>query len=230
MPQTPGVTPMAARSSGTRIGGPSGPACSTYRSCRTATIFRQTLPSCNLSPRQRNGTSCGASRAAKFLYWISRGNLGSYLDAISFGEAIGETPSTATVRTQRTKDGVGLNFAQQIAPDLGIFARAGLSQGTVEEIDFTDINRSISGGLLLTGSRWGRPDDTFGLAGAINRTRIRASFISLPAGLAASSATVSYPTPVRSRSSKLFIVSVSSTGRISAWTISSSRTRPITAT
>ena len=72
------------------------------------------------------------------------------------------------MRTQRTKDGVGLNFAQQIAPDFGVFARAGLSQGTVEEIDFTDINQSISGGLLLTGSRCGRPDDTFGLAGAIN--------------------------------------------------------------
>jgi high affinity Mn2+ porin len=105
----------------------------------------------------------------KFLYWISRGNLGSYLDAISLGEALGEPPSTAGVRTQRTKDGIGLNFAQQIAPDFGVFARAGLSQGTVEEIDFTDINQSISGGLSLTGSRWGRPDDTFGLAGAINR-------------------------------------------------------------
>jgi high affinity Mn2+ porin len=105
----------------------------------------------------------------KFLYWISRGNLGSYLDAVSLGEAIGGPPSTAAVRTQRTKDGVGLNFAQQIAPDFGVFARAGLSQGTVEEIDFTDINQSISGGLSLIGSRWGRPDDTFGLAGAINR-------------------------------------------------------------
>ena len=111
----------------------------------------------------------GQPGSLKFLYWISRGNLGSYLDAVSFGEALGEPPSTAAVRTQRTKDGVGLNFAQQIAPDFGIFARAGLSQGTVEEIDFTDINQSISGGLSLAGSRWGRPGDTFGLAGAINR-------------------------------------------------------------
>ncbi|MBV8739734.1 MAG: carbohydrate porin [Alphaproteobacteria bacterium] len=105
----------------------------------------------------------------KLLYWIVRGNLGTYLDAISLGEAVGEPPSTAGVRTQRTKDGIGLNLAQQIAPDLGVFARASVSQGTVEEIAFTDINRSISGGLSLGGSRWGRPDDTFGLAGAINR-------------------------------------------------------------
>jgi high affinity Mn2+ porin len=105
----------------------------------------------------------------KLLYWIARGNLGTYLDAISLGEAIGELPSIAGVRTQRTKDGIGLNLAQQIAPDFGVFARASVSQGTVEEIDFTDINQSISGGLSLGGSRWGRPDDTFGLAGAANR-------------------------------------------------------------
>jgi high affinity Mn2+ porin len=39
----------------------------------------------------------------------------------------------------------------------------------VEEDAFTDINKSISGGLSLIGTRWGRPDDTVGLAGAVNR-------------------------------------------------------------
>src|SRR5215831_8811419 len=87
----------------------------------------------------------------------------------SLGEATGMTPSTGDVRSFRTKDGWGLNLEQQIAPDFGVFARASVSQGTVEEVDFTDINQSISGGLSLTGSRWGRPDDTVGLAGAINR-------------------------------------------------------------
>jgi len=105
----------------------------------------------------------------KLLYWLTRGNLGTYLDAISFGEATGMTPSTGDVRSFRTKDGWGLNLEQQIAPDFGVFARASMSQGTVEEDAFTDINQSISGGLSLTGSRWGRPDDTVGLAGAINR-------------------------------------------------------------
>ena len=105
----------------------------------------------------------------KLLYWLTRGNLGTYLDAISIGEATGTTPSTVAVRSFRTKDGWGLNLEQQIAPDFGVFARASMSQGTVEEDAFTDINQSISGGLSLTGSRWGRPDDTVGLAGAINR-------------------------------------------------------------
>jgi high affinity Mn2+ porin len=105
----------------------------------------------------------------KFLYWLTRGRLGTYLDAISFGATAGQTPSTSDVRRVRTKDGFGLNLEQQLATDFGVFARASMSQGTVEEVDFTDINKSISGGLSLTGLRWGRPNDTVGLAGAINR-------------------------------------------------------------
>jgi high affinity Mn2+ porin len=105
----------------------------------------------------------------KLLYWLTRGNIGTYLDAISLGEATGTTPSTGAVRSFRTKGGFGLNLEQHVAPDLGVFARASISQGTVEEDAFTDINQSISGGLSLTGSRWGRPDDTVGLAGAANR-------------------------------------------------------------
>jgi high affinity Mn2+ porin len=105
----------------------------------------------------------------KGLYWLTRGNLGTYLDAISLGQTIGQTPSTAAVARFRTKDGFGFNLEQQVATDFGIFARASVSQGTVETVDFTDINKSISAGLSLTGSRWGRPDDTVGLAGAINR-------------------------------------------------------------
>jgi high affinity Mn2+ porin len=81
----------------------------------------------------------------------------------------GQTPSTGAVRSFRTKNGLGLNFEQQLDTDFGIFARAGVSQGTVEEVDFTDINQSISAGFTLTGSRWGRPNDTVGVASVANR-------------------------------------------------------------
>jgi high affinity Mn2+ porin len=33
---------------------------------------------------------------------------------------------------------------------------------------FTDINSSLSGGTVIKGKPWGRPDDKIGLAGAIN--------------------------------------------------------------
>src|ERR1700737_2245968 len=105
----------------------------------------------------------------KFLYWLTRGNRGTYRDAISLGSATGQTPSTGAARRFRTKDGFGLNLEQQLTPDIGIFARASISQGTVEEVDFTDINQSIAAGLSLTGAPWGRPDATVGLAAVANR-------------------------------------------------------------
>jgi high affinity Mn2+ porin len=105
----------------------------------------------------------------KLLYWLTWGKLGTYPDAVALAEATGQTPSTADVRSFRTKSGAGLNLEQQIADDFGVFARASLTQGNVEEVDFSDISQSLSGGLSLAGSRWARPDDTVGLAAVVNR-------------------------------------------------------------
>ena len=105
----------------------------------------------------------------KLLYWLTWGKLGAYLDAIALGEATGATPSTADARRYHRKDGVGLNFEQQLTEYLNAFARLSASRGNVEEVDFTDINQSLSAGLSLAGSGWGRTDDTVGLAGAVNR-------------------------------------------------------------
>jgi high affinity Mn2+ porin len=105
----------------------------------------------------------------KFLYWLTRGNLGTYEDALALAAATGTTPSTAAVRNYRSKYGIVINFEQQLAPDLGMFARAGWTQGGVEEDDFTDIDQTIAIGLSLTGARWGRPDDTVGLAAVANQ-------------------------------------------------------------
>jgi high affinity Mn2+ porin len=105
----------------------------------------------------------------KLLYWLTQGNLGTYGDAIALGQATGTTPSTAAVRRFRSKSGAGLNLEQQLTADLGFFARASLSQGNVEEDAFTDINQSLSAGFSLAGGRWGRPEDTVGLAGVVNR-------------------------------------------------------------
>jgi high affinity Mn2+ porin len=51
---------------------------------------------------------------------------------------------------------------------VGLFARAGWADGNVEPFDNTDIDRTISGGVSLNGKTWNRPDDTIGVAGAIN--------------------------------------------------------------
>jgi high affinity Mn2+ porin len=51
---------------------------------------------------------------------------------------------------------------------LGFFVRAGWSQGQYEAFEFTDINETVSFGLSLAGIRWKRPDDTVGIAIAVN--------------------------------------------------------------
>lgn len=104
----------------------------------------------------------------KILYWLDRGELGTYDAAVAQGLALGRTPSTITVRNYRSKDGVELNLQQQLAPDLGFFARVGASEGSVEEDAFSDINKSLSTGLSLMGASWNRPNDTVGTAFAIN--------------------------------------------------------------
>jgi high affinity Mn2+ porin len=57
------------------------------------------------------------------------------------------------VRNYRGKAGYGFNLEQQIASDLGMFARISWSDGNVEEVDFADINLSASLGLAMTGAR-----------------------------------------------------------------------------
>jgi len=83
--------------------------------------------------------------------------------AISGGPA-----DIAAVRRYTSRGGISLNAAQQILSDRGLFARAGLATGNVEPYEFTDVDRTIAAGLSLSGTRWGRPDDTVAFAGVIN--------------------------------------------------------------
>jgi high affinity Mn2+ porin len=119
----------------------------------------------------------------KLLYWLSRGNLGSYSDAIALAAATGTTPSTALVRNYRSKFGLVLNLEQQLTADLGMFARAGWTQGGIEEVDFTDIDQTLAIGFSLAGTRWGRPDDTVGLAGVANQSSHNAKVYFAAGGL-----------------------------------------------
>jgi high affinity Mn2+ porin len=104
----------------------------------------------------------------KFLFWVNRGRMANYNAAVALGQATGTTPDVARVRQYSSRPGVALNLEQQIAPDLGAFARATADNGSKEVYEFTEINQSISAGISLKGARWYRPGDTIGLAGAIN--------------------------------------------------------------
>jgi high affinity Mn2+ porin len=98
----------------------------------------------------------------------SRGRMGLLNDAVALAASTGAPVDIALVRRYRDRLGASLDVEQQLVPDLGVFARAGKAAGNVEAYEFTDIDRTVSGGLSLTGSRWGRRGDTVGLAGVLN--------------------------------------------------------------
>ncbi|MBY0383017.1 MAG: carbohydrate porin [Xanthobacteraceae bacterium] len=100
--------------------------------------------------------------------FLSRARMGRFADATQLALVTGTPADIAAVRQYRSRSGVSLNLEQQIVPDVGFFARAGWADGSVEPYAFTDIDRTVSAGISVNGNKWGRPDDTFGLAGAAN--------------------------------------------------------------
>lgn len=103
--------------------------------------------------------------------FANRGYTGNYGQALSISDAnlaLDINTIIASIRRDNLKYGFYANAEQQIAKDIGLFARASWNDGQNEILSFTDIDRSISGGLSVKGSHWGRPSDTIGLGGAIN--------------------------------------------------------------
>ncbi len=98
----------------------------------------------------------------------SRGRMGLLDAAVRLARETGNPVDISAVRSYRSRLGVSFGLEQQLAADLGMFARAGKAAGNVEAYEFTDVDRTVSLGLSLKGSRWGRPGDTVGVAGIVN--------------------------------------------------------------
>lgn len=94
--------------------------------------------------------------------------MGSYDDATRLGRATGAVPDTALVRHNASRPGIALNLEQEINADVGAFARVSFNDGSKEAHDFTDVNKSLSGGYVVKVNRWMRADDRFGLGAAVN--------------------------------------------------------------
>ncbi len=108
------------------------------------------------------GKHAGAVRALAFLLHTNSGN---YQQALKLGQATGTTPDvTATRQIGTLKYGGGLNFEQEITPDVGVFSRLGWNDGRTESFAFTAIDRLAQSGISVTGTRWHRHFDTVGSA------------------------------------------------------------------
>lgn len=100
--------------------------------------------------------------------FVTQGRMGRFDEATTLANLAGTPADIAAVRRFQSRTGISFNLEQQLASDLGLFARGGVSDGRIETYEFTDVDRTIAAGLVLAGKRWGRPDDTIGLAGVIN--------------------------------------------------------------
>jgi high affinity Mn2+ porin len=100
--------------------------------------------------------------------FLTRGRMGSFEDAIQLAALTGGPADITAVRHYSGRGGISMNLEQQLMPNVGLFVRAGIADGTKEPYEFTDIDRSVAAGLSVSGKQWGRDDDTFGIAGVIN--------------------------------------------------------------
>lgn len=100
--------------------------------------------------------------ALRLLGFLTSTDLGNYR------ESLARQPEKPVIEDTRryghTKYGVGFNADQELTSDLGGFFRASWNDGHNETWVFTEIDRSVSGGLVLKGTRWKRERDNFGLA------------------------------------------------------------------
>ncbi len=115
----------------------------------------------------------GQPGKVKVTAFLSHGRAGDFQDAVALSQpgqpfAGDASDALASVRTYRNRTGVSLNIEQQVSETVGVFARAGWADGDIEPWDFTDVDRTVSGGVSIGGKDWGRPDDTIGIAGVIN--------------------------------------------------------------
>ena len=110
----------------------------------------------------------GRPGKVKLLGFVNRGRMARYDDALRMAQATGTVPDVAPARRVASRSGVTLNLEQEMPADLGVFVRASVNDGSQEAFEFTEINRSVSGGLSLKGAGWHRPGDTLGFAVAVN--------------------------------------------------------------
>lgn len=70
----------------------------------------------------------------------------------------------------RRKYGFTVNGELPLADngDTGLFARAGWNDGRTESFTYTEVDRTLCGGLQLSATHWGRPQDHLGVAIAID--------------------------------------------------------------
>ena len=110
----------------------------------------------------------GHAGAVRLAVFRNRGRFARLDDASAMIESTGVIPDLATLRRPASRWGGQLNVEQEVTDTIGVFVRAGVSDGRYEAYDFTDIDRTLAVGASLGGKGWHREADRIGLATVIN--------------------------------------------------------------
>jgi hypothetical protein len=113
-------------------------------------------------------TAPRTATVVRLLAYENHARMGSYADALAIARAAHALPDIAADdRPGRTKRGWGVNLEQPLADggETGVFARVGGNDGANEDFAFTEVDRHLSGGIQVAGTRWGRASDRLALGG-----------------------------------------------------------------
>ena len=123
----------------------------------------------------------GRAGVVRLLVYRNRENMGGFSDAVqeyqadpaknaaacrsfNYGSSNATAPDLCWARQPRVKVGMGMSFEQQLTDDVGVFARAMVSDGRTEVYSYTSSDRSASLGAVVHGAPWHRPFDLAGVA------------------------------------------------------------------
>ena len=109
----------------------------------------------------------GLAGSVRVLAFANHAHMGSYREALAMAAAPG-VPDVVATRAYRTKKGAAINIDQKLAATVGAFLRAGFNDGRTESWAYTEVDRSLSGGLSVDGAAWGRAKDVLGIAAVRN--------------------------------------------------------------
>lgn len=110
----------------------------------------------------------GQQGRIRLLAYRNQAGMGSFSAALAASTLTGSVPDLTATRSPRSKVGFGVGVEHDLRNDVGLFARASGHDGKTETFAFTEIDRSVSGGLVFKGARWQRADDEAGIAFAVN--------------------------------------------------------------
>ncbi|MCX7192255.1 MAG: carbohydrate porin [Proteobacteria bacterium] len=109
----------------------------------------------------------------RVLGWRDRAILASFSDALVWlranpnpagGPYTGPDALIAVRGSEKNKYGLGINVEQELSDNTGFFMRIMQTDGRTETYAFTEVDGSLSAGVIIKGNAWGRSEDGIGVS------------------------------------------------------------------